>query len=51
MVFLFETVEEAVQLITMLFEQSPDLEIVKQYREKQLALDKKGSDLLIKSWL
>jgi len=51
MVYLFETVEEAFQIISTLYGTSPDLETVDCYRAKQLTHDELGVNSLITSWL
>lgn len=50
MVFLFESVEEAAQVVRSLVGLSPEVEVVKKYRQIQTDLDENAMDLLVNSW-
>lgn len=51
MVFLFENVEEAAQLIIGLTGKLPNLKTVRSYRAKQLDFDQQGMSMLVESWV
>ena len=50
MIFLFETIGEAVQLIKTMINSTVEAETVRHYREKQQKIDTEGTSSLIDSW-
>lgn len=50
MVFLFETIGEAVELIKSEIDSTVNIETVRRYREKQANIDAEGISSLINSW-
>ena len=50
MVFLFETIGEAVELIKSEIDSTVNIETVRRYREKQEKIDAEGISSLINSW-
>lgn len=51
MVYLFNSVQEAVDLINSLLEKSPNMETVRRYRAIQSSLDEKALNALVESWI